>query len=64
LLLYIVFLSLPKVEKKLKLAPSRVIKIALISPVKKVEKKKVEKKKPTEPIIIEKPKPKKIIKKK
>ena len=78
-LLYFGFLSLPKVEKKLKSAPSKVIKIALVTPVKKIVKppvspivkatpipivKKVEKKKPKKPVIIKKPKPKKIVKKK
>ena len=74
LLLYFGFISLPKVEKKLRPTPSKVIKIALIAPVKKIVKpvvKKTPKVATPSPIVppiilkkIVKKEPKKIIKKK
>ncbi len=72
---YLAFLSLPKTEKKLKPAPSKVIKIALVTPIKKVVKPKEVKPKVIAPIIppvikkivkkkiIKKHKPKRVIKK-
>lgn len=64
---YLAFLSLPKTEKKLNPAPSKVIKIALVTPIKKVVKPiEVKPKviKPVIPPVIKKPIIKKIIKKK
>jgi len=67
-LLYFGFISLPTVEKKLKPAPSKVIKVALIAPVKKVVKPMVKATPMALPVPIVPPvlvkKPKKIIKKK
>ena len=66
-LMYFIFLALPSAEKIIKPAPSAVIKIALIEPVKKIVKP-VPVLAPIVPPIpvkkVEKKKPKKIIKKK
>ena len=70
--LFAIYLNLPKVDKNIKTTQTKVIKIALISPIKKVVKPliipkkkatpapaKIEKKRPKKPVIIKNPKPKK-----
>ncbi len=71
LMFYFLFLSFADIKKIVKPTPSKVIKVSIINPPKKVAVvkaiepivKKIEKIEPIVPVVIPKPKPKKVIKK-